>query len=134
MKYIKITLIAFIFTTILSTTLVNAIAIKGIAGLEIPNFGQIVSTDFHQKEAEESQQFSLVKCTENITGKETPVEVRTYFGYNGDYSNWKTAIKGSTVVIDNDEHKVPGFYKLNARAIDSNNWLTSSLYGTWILG
>lgn len=131
MKYLKGTIIVFIFTTLLSTVLVSA-ATKGIAGLTIPAFQGEAETSKQVKEDFGTQRFSLVKCEESITGNETAVKARTFRVNYTDNSSWTQLVKGSLIDIA-PEHTEPTTYTLKIKSVNYN-LLSSSLYGTWALG
>lgn len=132
MKYLKITVIAFAIATVVAAVSVQARQ-YGIAGLEVPNFDGIVSTAKVDKDTFNTQRFDLVDCIENGTGKFTPVKVRTYSVNYGAYSAWKEQAKNQARVIDANRNNNPGTYRLNAKAVPTDHWLSSKLYGTWLL-
>lgn len=133
MKYLKITIITFIFTMFFTSILATQAKIVGIADLEVPVLSGIANTGNVTKENFSNQKFDLVTCNEDITGKETAVKLRTYSVNYGGYSSWKVQTKGKTTEISPGVHDVPATYKLNAKAVEEDHILPSKLYGTWIL-
>lgn len=131
MKYLKITLIAFVLTTIGAVTITQA-KVAGYAGVTISAFRGITNIGQANKDNFSNQKFTKVACTDKLSGNEMAVQVRTYSVNYGGYSSWKQAPKGTQVTISPGVHDHPGTFILNGQAV--NSFITQgSLYGTWNL-
>lgn len=131
MKYLKGTLIAFVFTAIFCTVSVSATQ-YAMANVSIPNLQGIATTEKVNKDNFSPQTFDLVSCRDSVTGNQLGAQVRTYSVNYTNYTNFKTAKINEKITISSSKHNNPGTYKLNVRA-DTSSLFSAKLFGTWVL-
>lgn len=132
MKYLKLSIIAFVLTTLLSTMIVQA-NVKGYANVTIPRFSGQVTVGTATKDYYGAQQFEKTTCKDKVSGNEMAIQVQTYCVNYGTYVPYVDAPKGVLITISSSNHLDAVTYSLNAKA--KNSFITEgSLYGTWVLG
>lgn len=132
-KLLKITISVFVLTLLVSTFKVYALHQVGVTNVSVPILKGLVTASRSVKENSDPQKFQTVACRNSITGDDELIEVQTYNGQNGKYSDFISAPKNSTVTIPNGDNITAGInYALNARNTRSI-LATVKLAGVWII-
>lgn len=132
MKYVKITMVLFLFTAIFATFNVSA-TVVAITDFTIPRGSNPAATGNYNKDNFSYQYATKTTCTDSLSGNEMAVQGNVYSVNYGRYSGWKSLPKGQSVQLTTDNsNSHPGTYKLNLKA--TNSFVTTGrFYGAWNL-
>lgn len=131
MKYLKITVLVFIGTLIISS--INIFAkIYTFAQVNVPALSITVDAATSTKENTSDQTFQKITCRDTLSNDERAVEVRTYSLTLDRANYWVSVPKGKIVNISNGLHDEPGQYTLQARTTSSKA-TGCEFSGTWNL-
>ncbi len=131
MKYIKITALLLVLTTIISSSgvLANVVTILNIT---IPAHSEITATGNHNKDNYGRQQATKTDCTDNLSGNQMAIEARVHSVNYGTNGSWYTLPKGTNVNITGTDGVLasPGTFNLQLKA--ANSFITQgTFYGAW---
>lgn len=128
MKKVKILLVFFIVTCIMSVLNVNATSFKALASIEIPAMQVQYTTDYYEKTVWSSQYASKTGALDKLSGDERAIVAR--IAQEDLY--WVSLPKGQVVELYGASTQAAGTYKLALRA---DKLTVSGIYfsGMWYL-
>lgn len=132
-KIIRVSVLIFIVTMVVSTFKVYALHQVGVTNVTVPRLKGIVNAAKSAKEKDTMQRFQTVTSRNNSSGEDEVIEVRTYNDENGKYSEFIPAKKDTTVTIPNGYNTTIGVtYILHARNTQQR-LATVHFSGVWII-